>query len=197
MKDHIYLIWTLNKKFLSVVSTHHCTYRFACIFLIISLATTFEGQSQSRFSTSLEGDYDKTISDATLGNNPWSLGLGVLVCYKTKTTLKPTIELTGDLYLEDDKIQRYSTNGQALTRVNGIASCLAGTSFQLTRNFSLQFLLGPSLINGAALITIKPSASYYFASNHRWAVKVSYLNVLNRENQSFSSVGLSVCLRLF
>ena len=53
-------------------------------------------QSQRKMSTYLSAQFNKTIYDRTLGNNPWSVGIGLQAFLNNKTKFKPVIELTAD-----------------------------------------------------------------------------------------------------
>jgi hypothetical protein len=59
-------------------------------------------QSNKKFATYLAVQYNHTLSDLTKGNNPNGFGLQTVL--HTQTIFRPTLELTGDLYLYDDKV---------------------------------------------------------------------------------------------
>ena len=64
--------------------------------------------------------YNSTIYDRTIGNNPWGTGIGLQTFFNNKTKFTPTIELTEDIYLEDDKVFRLNNDGSIPARYNDV-----------------------------------------------------------------------------
>lgn len=169
---------------------------FLCCFMLMQAGA----QPERKLSTYLLAQYNKTIQDGTLGNNPWGMGLGLQTFFNNKTKFKPTIELTADIYLEDDKVFRMNTNGTPLNGVGGMVNLFAGASFDLAKNIYLSFVAGPSFISEQTLLGIKPSFGFYFSENKRWNGKLSYINILNRDEntkEDFTSISLAIGVRLF
>ena len=161
------------------------------------------GQTQKKISTYLLAQYNKTLYDYTIGNNPWGIGLGLQTFFNNKTKFKPILELTGDIYLEDNKVLRLNP-GEGIPKndntVRAMVNLFAGSSFYLTQNIYLSFVTGPSFISEQAFIGIKPSFGFYFSKTHRWTGKISYINVFNRTkvgNEDFGSLSLAIGLKLF
>ncbi len=172
-----------------------------CLLCFI-LTQTF-GQTKRKVSTYLVTQYNGTIYDRTAGNNPWGVGLGLQTFFNTKTNFKPTIELTGDIYLEDDKVLRLNPDGvipNFSNDVGGMVNLFFGSSFNPTQNIYVSFLAGPSFISGQTFMGVKPSFGFYFSKNQRWTGKVSYINVFNRDKttkEDFGSISLAIGLKLF
>lgn len=169
-------------------------------FLLCSILTYSFGQTQKKVSTYLSIQYNKTMYDVTKGNNPWGVGLGFQTFLNNSTKFKPTIELTGDIYLEDDKVFRTNYNGTEINDVRGMVNLFIGTSFNPTQNIYLSFVGGPSFIHGQTLLGIKPSFVFYFSKSQKWTGKISYINIFNRDNttkQDFGSLSLAIGLKLF
>ena len=170
--------------------------------LCLILAKTF-GQSQKKISTYLFTQYNNTLYDITKGNNPWGVGLGLQTFFNNRTKFKPTIELTGDIYLEDDKVLRLNADGTVPANYNdvrGMVNLFVGTSFNPTKNIYLSFLAGPSFISGQTMLGIKPSIGFYFSKSQKWIGKVSYINIFNRDKitkEDFGSLSLAIGLKLF
>ena len=147
--------------------------------------------------------YNKTIYDWTKGNNPWGIGFGLQTFLNTKTKFKPTIELTGDIYLEDDKVLRLNPEGSVPTNYNdvrGMVNLFVGTSYNPTQDIYVSFVAGPSFINGQTLLGIKPSFGFYFSKSQKWTGKISYINIFNRDKptkKDFGSLSLAIGLKLF
>ena len=170
------------------------------IFLLCFILMQGFGQTQKKVSTYLFAQYTNTIYDITLGNNPWGAGLGLQTFFNNKTNFKPTIELTGDLYLENDKVLRTGANGKPIDEFSGMVNLFIGSSFQPAQNFYLSFTAGPSFIHGRTLLGIKPSLGFYFDTNQKWTGKFSYINVFNRDvetKEDFGSVSFAIGLKLF
>lgn len=172
------------------------------LVLCLILMQSF-GQTERKVSTYLLTQYNNTIYDYTIGNNPWGIGLGFQTFFNNKTKFKPTIELTGDLYLENDKVLRLNPDGstpKSDNDVRGMVNLFIGSSFHPTRNVYLSFVAGPSFINGQTLLAIKPSFGFYFSKTQKWTGKVSYINVFNRSQvtkEDFGSLSFAVGLKLF
>lgn len=169
-------------------------------FLLCFILTYSFGQTQKKVSTYLSIQYNKTMYDVTKGNNPWGVGLGLQTFLNNSTKFKPTIELTGDIYLEDDKVFRTDSTGTQLNDVRGMVNLFVGTSFNPTKNIYLSVVVGPSFISGQTLLGIKPSFGFYFSKSQRWTGKISYINIFNRGKtikEDFGSLSLAVGLKLF
>lgn len=169
-------------------------------FLFCFLLTQVIAQTQRKVSTYLLTQYNKTIYDRTLGNNPWGVGLGLQTFFNNKTKFKPTIELTGNRYLEDDKVFRTNPDGTEINDVRGMVNLFVGASFNPTKNIYLSFVAGPSFINGQTLLGIKPSFGFYFSKSQKWTGKISYINIFNRDKatkEDFGSLSLAIGHKLF
>lgn len=175
---------------------------FILLFTCSILTQSF-GQTQRKVSAFLQTQYNSTLYDYTKGNNPWGIGLGLQAFLNNKTKFKPTIELTGDIYFEDDKVLRSNPDGtfpENGNDVRGMVNLFVGSSIHPTQNLYLSFLAGPSFISGQTLLGIKPSFGFYFSKNKKWTGKVSYINIFNRTKatkQDFSSLNLAIGLKLF
>lgn len=168
-------------------------------FLCLLLTQSF-GQTPRRVSTYLFGQYNKTITDRTLINNPWGAGLGLQAFLNNQTKFKPTIELTRDLYLYSIKVGIANPDGTVAKKVENMTSFYAGASYHPLNRVYLSFVAGPSFINEQTLLGIKPSVGVYFSENERWTVKCSYFNIFNRGEivkEDFSSLSFAIGVRLF
>ena len=177
--------------------------RLISTFLFCFLLAQLFGQTNRKVSSYLSAEYNKTLYDYTLGNNPWGAGIGLQVFLNNKTKFKPTIELTSDIYLEDDKVLRPNPDGSIPkdgNEVGGMVNSFVGTSFHPTQSIYVSFVAGSSFISGQTLFGIKPSLGFYFSKTQRWTGKVSYINVFNRTkivNEDFGSLSLALGVKLF
>ncbi|MDQ6762738.1 MAG: hypothetical protein M3015_08925 [Bacteroidota bacterium] len=167
----------------------------ALLFFILS-----QSFAQKKVSTYLFANYNKTIYDVTLGNNPSCIGLGLQAFLNTNSKFKFTIEITDDVYLEDDKVFRTTLNGEAPPDLGTMKNILIGSSFHPGRNIYISMVAGPSFIEGNTYFAVKPSVGFYFSDKQKWTGKISYINVFNRDAYSkddFGSISFAVGIKLF
>jgi hypothetical protein len=173
------------------------------VFLFCFLFADVFGQTERKVSAYISANYNNTLYDYTIGNNPWGVGLGLQAFLTNKTKFKPTVELTGDLYLEDDKVLRLNPDGTTPKDDNAVGAMVnlfAGASFQPSQSIYISFVAGPSFISGHTFLGIKPSFGFYFSKTKTWTGTVSYINVFNRSkvaSEDFGSLSLSIGLKLF
>ncbi|MEO8413352.1 MAG: hypothetical protein ABI472_06815 [Ginsengibacter sp.] len=166
------------------------------------LMQTF-GQTRKKVSSYLLVQYNQTIYDRTIGNNPWGVGAGLQTFFNSRVKFAPTIELTGDIYLADDKVLRLNPDGTIPTKYNdvrGMINLFVGSSYHLTQNVYGSFIAGPSFIGGKTFIGIKPSLGFYFSKNKRWTGRLSYINIFNRDiktKEDFGTISFAIGRKLF
>lgn len=163
----------------------------ATAFMLFILAQAC-AQKQRKISTYLYSQYDKTLYDITLGNNPSGVGLGLQTFFNTKTKFKPSIEFTGDIYLENDKVLRITSNGKPINDVRGMMNVFVGSLYYPNENIYVSFLAGTSFINGQTFLGIKPSLGFHFSKNQKWSGKVSFVNIFNRDKTTKDDIGSMV-----
>jgi hypothetical protein len=169
-------------------------------FLICFIAILTFAQSQKKVTIWLSTQFNKTIADRTIGNNPWGIGLGLQTYFNNKSKFKPTIELTGDIYLESDKIGLVNTDGSLADDVRGMVNLFFGSSYHPSNCMYVSLVVGSSFINGQTLAGLKPSFGFYFSESHRWIGKISYIHIFDRDKatkEDFSSLSFAVGLKLF
>ncbi len=173
--------------------------KFRITFILCFLLTQSFGQTR-KSSLYIQGQYNKTLYDVTKGNNPWGMGLGLQLFFRQTSKFKPTIDLTADAYLEDDKVSRLNTDATAINDLGGMVNLFAGASYNPIKTVYLSFVAGPSFLGGETKLGIKPSLGFYFSPNQKFTGKVSYINVFNRDNKTkedFGSICLSLGVRLY
>lgn len=160
-------------------------------------------QVPRKVSLYLFSQYNKTLSDQTKGNNPWGFGLGLQATANTKTKLKPMLEITGDWYLEDDKVLRLNPDGSFPTQdhtVNEMINVFAGTTFSPIPEIYTMIAAGPSFIGDQVLLGIKPTFGFYFSKSQRLTAKLAYIHIFNRDKLSakdFGTLSIGVGVKLF
>ena len=160
-------------------------------------------QPQQKATTFLQAQFNATVHDRTVGNNPWGAGLGIQTFFGSKTKFKAVVELTGDVYLANDKVLRVNTDGTSFTPVDDLPAMVnlfMGCSYHPDQHIYLSLMTGPSFINGSMLLGIKPSFGFYFSKTRRFMGKFSYINIFNRDKptkEDFGSFSLAIGLKLF
>ena len=171
----------------------------ATFLFCFTLTHTF-GQTQRKVSGYLLTQYNKTIYDRTTPNNPWGMGLGLQLLFNNTSKLKPTVDLTADAYLEDDKVLRTNSDGTPIEDIGGMVNLFAGASYHPTKTIYLSFVAGPSFVSKQTLLGLKSSLGFYFSKNKKWTGKVYYINIFNRDKKTgedFGSIGFSIGCKLF
>jgi hypothetical protein len=170
-----------------------------CLSITIAL-----GQSSNKFVAHLSAEYNNTLYDRTVPNNPWAVGLGFQTFFNNNSKIKATVDLTADVYLEDDKVLRANVlpTGEIIpvADVGGMVNLFAGISCQPTRLMYISFVAGPSFISGKTLFGLKPSLGFYFSQAQKCTFKLYFINVFNRDKptkQDFGSIGCSFGVKIF
>ena len=135
-----------------------------------------------KLSTYISMQYNKTLYDLTKGNNPWGLGFGVQTVLKSRSVFKPIIDLTGDAYLDDDKVLRTDSSGVPLNDVGGMINFFAGASFAPARICFFRSWPGRALLVGNYAL-YKTFGRFYFSGNQKWMGKIAHINIFNRAKQ--------------
>lgn len=169
------------------------------IFICFSVTQSF-AQLGIKLKSYLSVQYNKTIADETIGNNPWSVGLGFQSFVFNKSKFVPNVELTGDAYLENDKVFRTNPDGSLIPELKSMVNLFVGCGYQPIQSIYVALTAGPSFNSGRTLFGIKPSLGFYFPHSKKWTAKISYINIFNRNEKTkkdFSSVSLSAGFKLF
>ena len=172
----------------------------ATIILSIAFTTAFE-QTGKGFSIYVFGQYNKTLYDETKSNNPWGMGLGLQGFWHNSSRFSPTLEITADTYLEDDKVMRLTPDDKPINDdLGSMINLFAGAAFRLSNVFYFSFSAGPSFSNGRTMLGIKSAFGFYFSPKQRWTGKISIFNIFKREEitqKSFGALSVALGVRLF
>lgn len=175
-----------------------------CIFAQLSY-----GQTNRKVAVYLQGHYNKTHSDITLGNNPSGFGLGAQVVYPQSAKFRLTGEVIMSTYLLDDKVERSYAyddydNWEQIPTVNGMTNVFVGGSYYPINAISISVMSGLSSMivdNGLQnRFGIEPAINFHFPKTQRWTASVSYLNVFDRDpvtKADFGSISCSIGIRLY
>ncbi|HEY1869399.1 MAG TPA: hypothetical protein VGG71_00005 [Chitinophagaceae bacterium] len=172
------------------------------IILFLFFFTSFYSFSQysKKIAGYLSFQYNKALSDRTLPNNPWGMGLGFQMLFNNHAQLKAVVDLSADAYLEDDKVLRMNANGTEIPTVSGLINLFIGPSYQPIKAIAFSFVGGPSFVSNEVLLGLKPSLDFYFPKTQKWTAKIYYLYIPERDKttkQDFRSAGFSIGVNLF
>ncbi|MFY7652877.1 MAG: hypothetical protein ACOVQE_09245 [Chitinophagaceae bacterium] len=157
------------------------------------------GQTKKRAPLYLIINYNKTLSDITAGNNARSLGLGLQRFSTSSTVIKPTVELSADVYLMDDKLLRIWADGTPVNTVGTMFTIFGGGYVDIADYFYISMVGGPGFLGGQTLLGIKPSIGIHVDKEKQLTAKFSYINILNREpraKQNFTSFSFSLAISI-
>lgn len=178
-----------------------------CFITLVLFFSVFQAaaQKQRLVNVYLQVQQNWTLYDITRGNNPNGFGLGAQALLNTKSKFKAIVELTGDVYMMDDKVFRVREispgvwdyeNG--IPDVPGMVNLFAGASYHPNKNFYLSATVGPSFIRSNTYLGFKPALGF-LTNNQRWMGKIVIINIFHRDfptQSDFGSVGISVGYRI-
>src|SRR5690242_19391194 len=93
-------------------------------------------QKQNEISGYFLFDYNTTLYDKTLGNNPSGVGIGVQTMINTKSIFSPLIEINAQGSLENDDVFRLTKNGEGVPDARAIISVFGGSAFRVSNHFN-------------------------------------------------------------
>lgn len=176
---------------------------FMTLFLFFSI---FQLAAQQRLvNVYLQVEQNLTLYDITQGNNPHGIGLGAQAFLNTKSRFKATMELTGDVYMYDDKVLRTRGNSPGVWNnediipdVPAMVNLFAGASWHPTKGFYMSVTIGPSFIGGNTYVGFKPAIGL-ITRNQRWMGKIVFINIFDRDfptQSDFGTAGISIGYRI-
>lgn len=164
------------------------------------IALQIQAQTQRKITANLLMQYNSTIYDVTTVINPWGIGIGLQLFYNSKSAVKPTIDLSGDIYLSHSNIGILGPDNKIIDGVEKMTNLFAGVAYQHSKNLYLCLTAGPGIINGKTLFGIKPSVGFYFTQKQRGTFRVSYINLFNRyplTKNDFGTISFALGFKLF
>lgn len=124
--------------------------------------------------------YTKTIDDLTKGNNPWGAGTGLQAWFNVGRWCRPIVEVTGHIYLEDDKIFRSGSNDEAMLKITTISKIFLGPALQVGTFANLSLATGTAFTGGNVYTTLKPSLHFFLNKKQSVFFKLSYIHIYDR-----------------
>ncbi len=174
--------------------------KYTLLFIAIIISIYSFGQQGQKIKTFLSAEFNATTHDRFISANPWGAGIGLQTFFNAPKKFQPVVDLTGDLYLEDDKVYRTNPDGSEIKRVESMVNFFAGAAYFPFKPFYVAVAAGPSLIGSQVLFGIKPSLGFVFSSNKRWTAKLSFIDVFKQNKTTgddFSSISFAIGVKLF
>ena len=167
-------------------------------FVTLFISTHSFSQEDKKVSILLSLQANKTFYDRTASNNSSGVGLGLQTLLNTKTIVRPTLEINGDifggtkeLYLTADEKPIYSKSG--------VLSIHGGPFIQLSNQFYISATIGSHFYNDDVHFSARPSIGVYPTKGKKWTMKTSFTNVFQRvdiSNESFGYLSFAIALKL-
>jgi hypothetical protein len=173
--------------------------RLLLIVLVSICAFSAAAQKKKIISAFATLQFTKTTKDITLGNNPWGIGVGAEAFMNVSKVFKPVMEITGDLYLEDDKVGRMS-NDVMIPDVFAISKILGGISLQGGKYVNVAMVAGPAFLNKEVRWAVKPSVHLFLGDRERVFLKFALIRVYNRVKNfpdEFDSYSVGIGLKFY
>ena len=169
------------------------------LFLISLIATSCFGQADRKLSALLSFQVNRTTNDRTISNNSAGIGFGLQTHLNTNTWIKPTLEINADLF-GGTKELRLTADGRPIDAKSEVVGIYVGPMFQLTKSLFLSTTVGKSIFNKKSHFGVRPSVVFYPSKSRKWAVKVAYTGVFQRDdisNENFGYLSFALALKLF
>jgi len=169
-----------------------------CLFCVL-LTLPGVGQEGRKVSVYLGLQGSTTLYDRTLSNNRGGIGVGLQGWWQTASIIRPVLELTGETFAGTKELYLLP-DGTPIEAKSTAVNILAGGALQPGRKFYLSVAAGPSFINGAAHLAVKPTMGYYFSNNGLLGGKASFTNVFYKDDvskESFGYLSFALSIKLF
>lgn len=163
------------------------------------ISTCCLAQKDRKISACIAFNVNATQYDRTISNNATGFGAGLQVYMRTKTWVRPALDLSADVF-GGTKLLYLTNDDKPIYAKDAITTLYAGAYFQPSRRFFAVLTGGPSFFNNHAYLGIKPGCGYYLLRSKQLAVKVCFTNVFQRDgisNQSFGYWNFSLAAKLF
>lgn len=170
------------------------------LFLFVTLLTATQcfSQADRKVSLFLSFQANKTIYDRTASNNTGSVGFGMQTVLNSKTIVRPTLEMNGDLF-SGTKVQYFTADNRPIYGKSGVLSIHGGPFIQLSDHFFIAATAGAHFFNDDVHLSLRPSAGVYPTKGRKWTLKTSFTNVFQRDDISsehFGYVSFAIAVKL-
>lgn len=175
--------------------------RIKQLYFIVGLltATACFAQKERKVSSTLFAQANRTLYDRTPTNNAGGVGLGWQTSINTLTFVKPVIEVTADLFAGTKELYVTQDN-KPIEAKNGVLGIYTGAMLKPSERLLIITTGGISFFNGKGHFGVRPSLGYQLSKNGRFAAKVAFTHIFQRDaisNQSFGYGSFALGIKLF
>lgn len=167
------------------------------IFVLLISSQAFS-QTERKVSVFLSAQGNKTLYDRTKSNNNSGAGIGLQAVLNSKSFVKPTVTVNGDLF-GGTKERRLTADGRPIAGKQDMLSIHAGPLMPLTRRFFVAATAGTHFYNGSTHFSIRPSTGVYPAKSKKWMLAASFTHVYQRDhisNEPFGYLSIAAAMKL-
>jgi hypothetical protein len=168
------------------------------LLVILFIANNSFSQADKKVSVFLSFQANTTLYDRTASNNSAGVGFGLQTVLNTKTLIRPTLEINGDLFA-GTKVLYTTADDKPIYGKSEVMSIHAGSFIQLSGQFFMAATFGSHFYNDDAHFSIRPSIGVYSTKGRRWTLKSSFTNVFQRDEigkENFGYVSFAIALKL-
>lgn len=182
------------------------------ILILLLLVLTHSATAQNKTGLSVYAGLHNSITaeDPTKHNNPWGLGIFTAGYVNTGGFVRPTIEITAEKFIADNKVGVHDGFDGIVPRIDAMVTVLGGGAILFEKFLSAGFLIGPALLKAdegktgfptnKRLLIIKPYIDVT-PGKGKLSFRVGYVKGSSRfESVSptrYKAVTLGVGVRLF
>ncbi|HEY0039761.1 MAG TPA: hypothetical protein VGB71_03810 [Flavisolibacter sp.] len=167
-------------------------------FVTLFIATNSFSQDGRRVSVFLSFQANTTLYDRTASNNSGGVGLGLQTTLNTKTFVRPTLEINGNIFGGTKELY-LTADGKPIYGKSGVLSIHGGPFIQLSDRFFFAATVGSHFYNDDVHFSARPSVGVYPTKGRKWTLKTSFTNVFQRDEiskESFGYLSFAIALKL-
>ena len=168
------------------------------LFVALIIATSSFCQQDRKVSVFLSFQANKTIYDRTPSNNSGGVGFGLQTVLNTKTFVRPTLEINGDIFGGTKELY-LTADGQPIYGKSGVLSIHGGPFIPLSKRVFFAATAGSHFYNNDMHFSARPSVGVYPTKGRKWTLKTSFTNVFQRDeisNESFGYLSFAISVKI-
>jgi hypothetical protein len=167
-------------------------------FVALIISTQSFSQTDSKVSIFLSFQANTTLYDRTASNNSGGVGFGLQTVLNTKTLVRPTIEINGDIFGGTKELY-LTADDKPIYGKSGVLSIHGGPFIPLSNRVFFAATIGSHFYNDDVHFSARPSFGVYPTKGRKWTLKTSFTNVFQRDeisNESFGYLSFAIALKL-
>jgi|APEBP8051073220_1049391.scaffolds.fasta_scaffold02816_5 hypothetical protein len=168
------------------------------LFLTLIISTRSFSQVDRKVSVFLSFQANTTLYDRTASNNSGGVGFGLQTVLNTKTFVRPTIEINGDIFGGTKELY-LTADDKPIYGKSGVLSIHGGPFISLSNRVFCAATVGSHFYNDDVHFSVRPSVGVYPTKGRKWTLKTSFTNVFQRDeisNESFGYLSFAIALKL-